>query len=46
MQQSHITLSYQPFCSLATQARPAVILIAWVVAAFIVTGTSRKASED
>jgi len=43
---SNITLSYQPFCSLATQARPAVILIAWVVAAFIVTGTSRKASED
>lgn len=43
---SHITLSYQPFCALANQARPAVILIAWVVAAFIVTGTSRKASED
>lgn len=43
---SNITLSYQPFCSLATQARPAVILIAWIVAAFIVTGTSRKASED
>lgn len=43
---SNITLSYKPFCSLATQARPAVILVAWIVAAFIVTGTSRKASED
>lgn len=43
---SSINISYQPFCSLAQQIRPMVIMLAWILGAYIVTGRNMKGGSE
>lgn len=43
---SSLTISYQPFCALASQIRPMVIMLAWILGAYIVTGRNMKGGSE